>query len=84
MFRQAGVLVAAALMLAACAGETVEIPDLSVHVLEVAPAGPFVLAVGDTVHLQALPWLRVGTSEVHATTAGKTGTVSVAVVEPEE
>jgi hypothetical protein len=39
MFRRAGVLVAAALRLAACDGETVEIPDLSVQVLEVDPAG---------------------------------------------
>jgi hypothetical protein len=48
MYRRTDVLVAAARALAACGTETVEIPDLSVQVMEVVPAGPFWLAVGDT------------------------------------
>jgi hypothetical protein len=121
MFRRADVLAAAALVLASCEAGMVEIPDLSIHVLEVAPAGPFLLAVGDTLLLEALPrtgdgsihgsleieWsadpevvavaearyfgyrvvlqaVAVGASEVHAKAEGKTGTVSVTVIEPEE
>jgi hypothetical protein len=63
MFLRSCVVVAAALALAACEGELVEVPDLSVQVMEVSPAGPLQLAVGQTVALEALP--RIGDGSVH-------------------
>lgn len=52
---------AAALLVAACETGSTDLPDLSVHSVEVGPAGPLTLLVGDTVWLTAHPKTADGT-----------------------
>lgn len=54
MARTTAMAIATALLLAACETGT-DLPDLTVHTMEVGPAGPVTLVVGDTVWLTAHP-----------------------------
>lgn len=111
------IAIAAAMVAAACTdSDPISPPDLSVHTVEVSPAGPFELVAGDTVRLIVYPktadgtilggipveWstdsaqvaelelslggyhalvraLAPGTTQLHATAAGRTGSVTVSV-----
>lgn len=55
------IAMAAVLVLAGCDAGTTDLPEHAVHTLEVGPAGPLTLVVGDTVWLTAYPRTEDGT-----------------------
>jgi hypothetical protein len=61
----------------ACDGAVIDPPDLSVRLVEVLPAGPLDLVVGDTVHLTVYPKLADGT--VHGSLVPQWATEAPAV-----